>query len=101
MRPSTIAILSGVVITLALVSGEAQGNQLSTSKKKPVAGSSEAFLCLDCHKKETPGVVSDWQLSKHSKNGVDCAVCHGDEHRSAEDVSKVQIPTPETCAACH
>ncbi len=101
MRPSIIVVLSGLIVSLALVSVEAQGNQQSASKKKHLAGASEAFLCLDCHKKETPIIVSDWQLSKHSKNGVDCAVCHGDEHHSAEDVGKVKIPTPETCAACH
>jgi hypothetical protein len=40
-------------------------------------------------------------LSKHSENGVDCEVCHISEHASAEDADKAQIPTPETCAACH
>ncbi|HXF04175.1 MAG TPA: multiheme c-type cytochrome [Blastocatellia bacterium] len=57
--------------------------------------------CVECHKKVTPNIVSDWQLSKHSQNDIDCAVCHGDEHTSAEDVAKVKIPTPETCALCH
>jgi len=60
-----------------------------------------AQTCVDCHKKVTPKVVSDWELSKHSQNGVDCSVCHGEDHRSAQDVEKVQIPTPETCAPCH
>ena len=27
----------------------------------------------------TPGIVSDWKLSKHSQKGVDCAVCHGEK----------------------
>lgn len=57
--------------------------------------------CVNCHKKVTPRIVSDWQLSKHFQSGVDCSVCHGDQHRSAEDIAKVQIPTPETCGACH
>ncbi|HEY4682415.1 MAG TPA: multiheme c-type cytochrome [Candidatus Acidoferrales bacterium] len=57
--------------------------------------------CVDCHKKVTPNIVSDWQLSKHSRSGIDCSVCHGDQHQSAEDVAKAQIPTPDTCAACH
>jgi hypothetical protein len=37
----------------------------------------------------------------HSKEGVTCSVCHGDGHRSVNDVEKVAIPTPETCADCH
>jgi hypothetical protein len=57
--------------------------------------------CVQCHKKTTPNIVSDWQLSKHSQNDVDCSVCHGDGHKDPYDVDKVQIPTPDTCADCH
>jgi len=32
---------------------------------------------------------------------VGCEVCHGDGHKSAADVEKVQLPTPEVCANCH
>ncbi len=57
--------------------------------------------CVDCHKDITPNIVTDWQLSKHFENDVDCSVCHGDGHTSAVDVEKVEIPTPETCSPCH
>lgn len=57
--------------------------------------------CLECHTTETPNIVSDWQLSKHSDSGIGCAVCHGDEHTSAEDPNQAAIPTPETCNICH
>jgi len=60
-----------------------------------------AQVCVNCHQKVTPGIVNDWQLSKHSKNKIDCAMCHGDQHKSAKDVAKAKIPTPETCADCH
>lgn len=60
-----------------------------------------AQICVTCHKNVTPGIVADWQGSKHSKNGVDCATCHGDEHKSPSTVAKAKIPTPETCAGCH
>jgi hypothetical protein len=61
----------------------------------------QAQQCVVCHKTVTPGIVADWQLSQHAANGVECAVCHGDGHTSAADVSKAKIPTPETCGACH
>ncbi len=61
----------------------------------------QAQQCVDCHKQATPGIVSDWQLSKHSLNEITCSVCHGEDHTSANDVAKAQIPTPETCAQCH
>jgi len=58
-------------------------------------------VCVDCHTQVTPGIVADYEVSKHSQRGVDCAVCHGNDHSSANDVSGVKIPTPETCAVCH
>jgi len=60
-----------------------------------------AVDCISCHQTETPGIVRDWQLSKHSKNEVECSVCHGELHTSAADVNMVMIPLPETCADCH
>ena len=66
-----------------------------------VASASLASTCVDCHKKTTPGIVTDWQLSKHGESGIDCSVCHGSNHKSATDVAKVKIPTPATCAMCH
>jgi hypothetical protein len=58
-------------------------------------------LCIDCHAKTTPGIVSDWQQSKHKKEKIGCADCHGDAHKSKDDVAKVLIPTAETCGQCH
>ena len=57
--------------------------------------------CIECHSKITPNIVSDWKLSKHSAAEITCVACHGDQHTSADDVKKVKIPTPETCAQCH
>ena len=66
----------------------------------PVLGSA-AESCVECHGSVTPGIVNDWRISKHGENGLECDTCHGDEHQSAEDVAKVSIPSPETCATCH
>jgi hydroxylamine dehydrogenase len=57
--------------------------------------------CVKCHTKVTPGIVTDWQLSKHSANEVVCSDCHGSEHNSPSNVDKVSMPTPEVCATCH
>ena len=65
------------------------------------AGAASAQTCVECHRQVTPNVVSDWQLSKHSQNAVDCAACHGDQHRSANDVALAKMPTPDTCGQCH
>ena len=55
---------------------------------------SDAQACIDCHAKKTPNIVSDWKLSRHSQVGVTCVACHGDQHTSEADVSKVRIPDP-------
>ena len=60
-----------------------------------------AQVCVECHKKITPNIVSDWQSSKHSQNKIDCSECHGDQHKSAQDVAKAKIPNPDTCGNCH
>ncbi len=57
--------------------------------------------CVKCHKEVTPRVVSDWELSEHSKNEVTCSVCHGDHHMTEEDVYKVVSLAPERCMMCH
>lgn len=60
-----------------------------------------ADVCVDCHQKVTPNIVSDWQASKHSQTGINCPSCHGDQHKTAGDVKNVRIPTPDTCETCH
>jgi len=86
MRPCFLCVL--VLLVVSSVPNWAQS-------------SGPAASCVDCHTKQTPNVISDWKLSKHSQAEITCIVCHGDQHQSAADVSKVKIPTPETCAQCH
>ena len=57
--------------------------------------------CVTCHTGVTPGIVSDWKLSRHSKEMVSCSVCHDDQHMSGEDVHKALPVTPDTCRRCH
>jgi hydroxylamine dehydrogenase len=66
-----------------------------------VTSSAWAEACIECHSKETPQIVSDWQASSHTRHGVGCTECHGDQHRSPDDVAKAQIPNPNTCRTCH
>jgi hydroxylamine dehydrogenase len=83
--------MPGLLITLTLLA--------MAIGMSPNAGFAQT--CVDCHKNSNPGIVADWQLSKHGQAGFDCSVCHGSQHSSADDVDQVQIPTPDTCALCH
>ncbi len=50
---------------------------------------------------KSPKNVSEWQLSKHSRNEVSCPVCHGAKHVSEKDVDQVVPVKPDKCALCH
>ncbi|GAB4339174.1 MAG: hypothetical protein Kow0037_23890 [Calditrichia bacterium] len=60
-----------------------------------------ADVCVDCHREQTPNIVKDWEMSKHSQNGIACGVCHGEDHTGMDDFAKATAPTPATCADCH
>ncbi len=62
--------------------------------------------CISCHDTVTPGIVKQWQESKHSKVGVKCYVCHrakdddpaGFNHNGYRVTALV---TPKYCQSCH
>jgi len=63
--------------------------------------------CLTCHKTITPGIVADWQSSKHSTMDIGCADCHIPSVESRPDIQKhygnniVVAVTPKDCGKCH
>jgi len=67
----------------------------------PLPAQAEEANCQACHKKITPGIVTDWEISKHKEEDVGCEDCHGSGHTTKDDVAKVSLPTPETCNECH
>jgi hydroxylamine dehydrogenase len=83
------------------------GAALAAAPKAPAPAkaakpaSAKTADCVGCHQQRTPNIVSDWKLSKHSKNAVSCDACHGTGHTGPNDVEKVSLPTPELCAQCH
>lgn len=55
--------------------------------------------CLDCHMKETPGAVLQWQQSAHPAAKVGCRTCHGNDH---EKIVQGKVPViAKVCAPCH
>ncbi|MEP7368671.1 MAG: multiheme c-type cytochrome [Dermatophilaceae bacterium] len=63
--------------------------------------------CVDCHKKDSPGVVQQYHDSKHAGAGVLCLDCHkqvsGQEKMTTVHfkVAIVAAPSPKNCARCH
>lgn len=71
-------------------------------------------ICIECHTKESPGIVSEWKKSSHASAGkqVDCYDCHkgkqGDKgvvqhekDKSGKPMFINPIVSPKTCAQCH
>lgn len=65
------------------------------------AAGAAAQVCVDCHQKRTPNIVSDWKISRHGQKNIACSMCHGQDHQSATDFARAKIPTADTCAKCH
>lgn len=58
-------------------------------------------ICVDCHRKVTPYIVKEFELSKHAQNNMSCVVCHGNAHSTPNNADLAEIPTYETCKLCH
>ncbi len=62
--------------------------------------------CVNCHQDVSPGVVIQWEKSKHAQVGVKCYVCHsaddndpsGFEH---EGFRVTSVVGPKHCEGCH
>lgn len=62
------------------------------------AANSFADECVDCHVKETPAAVEQWQGSDHAGR-VGCASCHGTDH---DAILRGDSPvTADVCGQCH
>ena len=84
--------------------------------------SKQAVACIECHKKESPGLFVDWAKSRHASANITCIDCHQAE-ASDPDVSKehekqyqlagdkwgtkkyyapvAAVVTPKDCSRCH
>ena len=95
------SVLLPIAISIIIGPASFAADGVSASARNQQQDVSPSAQCVECHSKVTPGVVSDWKLSKHAGVGVGCDTCHGADHTTATDASKAKIPTPETCGQCH
>ena len=82
----------------------------------------EAMACIQCHKKENPGLFADWAKSRHANANITCLDCHKAEafdpdvsqahykqyERSDQKygTKEYRVPiaaavTPKDCSRCH
>jgi len=106
-RKGVLAVAS---IIFGALSAQAAVNIQMHQKSKAEADNGK--VCIECHKKKTPGIVADWNSSAHASRGVDCLDCHkaqqGDkgvvQHENGADGKPFFISTvvtPKQCGSCH
>lgn len=62
--------------------------------------------CVDCHRIKSPGIVGQWEISRHAESGIGCMECHsakpGDVDAYKHEGSLIAtIVTPGDCSKCH
>ncbi len=62
--------------------------------------------CVDCHRKDSPALVMEWEYSRHAQFGVGCVDCHKADKADVdswkhEGVYVSALVTPKDCAQCH
>ena len=70
-------------------------------RSQQIKGVFKGTECIACHKSITPGIVADWEMSRHAKPSdttkqlVNCDSCHGQNHE------KLIMPNEMPCKSCH
>ncbi|MFC1866920.1 multiheme c-type cytochrome [Thermodesulfobacteriota bacterium] len=121
------ALLAGFasIAFMGILLAEAQtGINFSKEKEFRIerSMSKEAIACLDCHKKENPGIFADWAKSRHASANITCLDCHRAEEfdpdlskqhykqyeRDDQKYGKKEYKTPvsavvspKDCSRCH
>ncbi|MBF0225417.1 MAG: hydroxylamine oxidoreductase [Desulfobacterales bacterium] len=126
MKKIFFVLLALIGITVLGISFAEVEQPVNMSKEKSFrierSMSKEAMACIECHKKEHPGLFADWANSRHANANITCLDCHraeefdldvSTEHykqyaksNSIYGKKEYQIPvsavvTPKDCSRCH
>ena len=117
-------IAAGLLIAWPILCAAQTGQDMTKEKEFRIERSiSEAGIaCIQCHKKEHPGIFADWANSRHANANITCIDCHRAEahdpdvsqahyqqYENAQDpfaAKKYRVPvsgvvTPKDCSRCH
>jgi len=101
-----VSILSLFFLGSLLIVAWIEGGKQRVTAAPDAIVTAENRDCVDCHLVKSPGIVGQWQESKHSKSGIGCLQCHGaGEHDidayEHEGAVIATIVSPKDCSACH
>jgi hypothetical protein len=124
---SIISVCGGLAVLALTGSWAADAPvQQNTAKEKEFrierSMPKEAVACIECHKREHPGLFNDWAHSRHASANITCYDCHKAD-KTDPDVSKSHykqyersdlkygtkeymvpisaVVTPKDCSRCH
>jgi hypothetical protein len=102
---STVALGLSFVLIASLAPGQAPK---STKAPPPQTAplSAESQRCVNCHRERSPGIVAQWQGSRHAREGVGCFECHSASEKEPgafahEGQIIATVLTPNACSGCH
>ncbi|MHC4845978.1 MAG: multiheme c-type cytochrome [Planctomycetota bacterium] len=101
-----VALLSFLFLGSLLIVAWVEGGKQRIAPELDLSISVENQSCVNCHREESPAIVSQWEYSRHADLGVGCLECHtaeDDDIDAYEHEGEViaTIVTPNDCARCH
>ncbi|MBI4026239.1 MAG: hypothetical protein HY360_14730 [Verrucomicrobia bacterium] len=66
----------------------------------------KADACVNCHRKQSPALVMEWERSRHARHDISCSDCHTAKKEDPDawlhhGVYVSALVTPKDCAQCH
>jgi len=113
-----VLMITGALAAVGVAQNVAKEKEFRIERSMP----KEAIACIECHKREHPGLFADWAHSRHASANITCYDCHkaeafdpdvSQEHykqyqRSDQPygTTEYKIPvaavvTPKDCSRCH
>lgn len=119
-----IPMAAGLLIAWPILCAAQNGQDMTKEKEFRIERSipEAGIACIQCHKKEQPGIFADWANSRHANANITCIDCHRAEahdpdvsqahyqqYENAQDpfaAKKYRVPvsgvvTPKDCSRCH
>jgi hydroxylamine dehydrogenase len=97
-----ITIATALIIAAFVINGR----RPKVETEQPAAANVRASgKCAECHSRETPAIVHEYEMSHHAAKGINCLDCHGAmdgqekvDHRGFTIATHL---TAANCAKCH
>jgi hydroxylamine dehydrogenase len=103
-RTVFVAVFAGTALIVAALIVNARRPAIERLQPSPELIRASG-RCAECHRRETPAVVAEYERSGHARGGVSCLDCHmpakgqhGVEHRG---FTIVTVLSSANCRACH